>query len=56
MPSLKGKVLDFMSYLFTMYERRKSLDSSHSNDFHPKYMPPFKKNRTCTTVGVFTYS
>lgn len=22
--------------LFTMYERRKPLDSSHSNDFHPK--------------------
>ena len=46
-----GKVLDFMSYLYTMYEHRKPLDSSHSNDFHPKIHAMILKNTTCTTAG-----
>lgn len=46
-----GKVLDFMSYLYTMYEHRKPLDSSHSNDFHPKIHATILKNTTCTTAG-----
>lgn len=52
MPSLeRGKVLDFMSYLYTMYEHRQPLDSSHSNDFHPKTHATILQNTTCTSAG-----
>lgn len=54
MPSLKSKILDFiMSYLYTMYEHRKPLESSSLMIFTQKYMPQFSKTEHVQLLGFY---